>query len=54
MNWIYSLMRRRNTMGIMQRMFSRMNMRNNRGTKLSLMALAVGAAAYGATRMTRR
>lgn len=54
MQWINSLLGRRGNGGMWSRMITNMNRRNTRGTTLSLIALGVGAAAYGMRRMNQR
>lgn len=54
MNWINSLLGFRGNGGMWSRMVNNVNRRNTRGTTLSLIALGVGAVAYGMRRMTNR
>lgn len=54
MRWLFSLLGRNNNLGRWQRFMPNMNLRNNRKTTLSLLALAVGATAYGVTRRFNR
>ncbi len=54
MQWMYSLLGMRGNGGIWSKIVNGMNKQGKRGTTLSLIALGVGALAFGMRRMNQR